>query len=210
MAAKTFVYTELQTSVPFAGSGWQDRNPVLKQQPGLLAKTWLAGIATHSVGGFYEFASEADAMGFVTGAFPERARRAGLAQTTRVFDAGVVEEASRAMNSMHFGGSLGEEPGAFVYTEAQVSVPFDQGPWRAMNPVLRAQPGLLHKTWLSGRNTQSVGGFYAFDTIENATRFVTEYFPTEAKALNVAYTTRLFDASVVAEASRAMASPFYR
>ena len=78
-----------------------------------------------------------------------------------------------------------------------------------MNPVLKQQPGLLHKTWLSGVHTQSVGGFYAFDTIENATRFVTDYFPTEAAALDVAYTTRLFDASVVDAASREMHSPFF-
>ena len=78
-----------------------------------------------------------------------------------------------------------------------------------MNPVLLAQPGLLHKTWLSGVLTGSVGGFYAFDSLANATRFVTDYFPTEAAALGVAYTTRLFDAAVVAEASRGLRSPFF-
>lgn len=79
-----------------------------------------------------------------------------------------------------------------------------------MNPILKAQPGLLHKTWLSGVHTQSVGGFYAFDTIENATRFAVEYFPTEAKQLDVAYTTRLFDAAPVKDASRLLHSPFFR
>jgi hypothetical protein len=78
-----------------------------------------------------------------------------------------------------------------------------------MNPVLKAQPGMLHKTWLSGVHTRSLGGFYAFDTIENATRFVTDYFPTEAAALNVGFTTRVFDASVVVEASRQLKSPFF-
>jgi hypothetical protein len=98
---------------------------------------------------------------------------------------------------------------AFVYTEAQLSAPFAQAPWREMNPILKAQPGLLHKTWLSGVHTNSVGGFYAFDTIENATRFATDYFPSEAAALNVAYTTRIFDAAVVKEASRPLSSPFF-
>lgn len=79
-----------------------------------------------------------------------------------------------------------------------------------MNPVLKAQPGLLHKTWLSGVHTNSVGGFYAFDTVENATRFATDYFPTEARGLDVAYTTRLFDASLVKDASRPLNSPFFR
>ena len=98
---------------------------------------------------------------------------------------------------------------AFVYTELQLSVPFDQYGWRDANPGLRAQPGFRNKTWLAGVRTNSVGGFYAFDTLENATRFVTDYFPTETAGLNVAYTTRLFDASVVEEASRQMFSPFF-
>ena len=208
--SKSFVYTELQIAVPFADAPWRDINPALLQQPGFRNKTWLAGIANHSLGGLYEFDSIANAKRFVTGYFPAEAAKFGVAQTTRVFDGDVVEEASRFLNSMHFGGTLGAEPGAFVYTEAQISAAFAQAPWRDMNPVLKAQPGLLHKTWLSGVHTQSVGGFYAFDTIENATRFVTDYFPTETKGLDVAYTTRLFDASLVKDASRPLHSPFFR
>jgi len=208
--SKAFVYTELQISVPFADAPWRDINPALLRQPGFRNKTWLAGIANHSLGGFYEFDGIENAKRFVTGYFPAEARKFGVAQTTRVFDGDVVEEASRFLNSLHFGGTLGEEPEAFVYTEAQVSAPFAEAPWRAMNPVLKAQPGLLHKTWLSGVHTQSVGGFYAFDTLANATRFVTDYFPTEAAGLNVAYTTRLFDARAVREASRPLHSPFFR
>lgn len=52
---------------------------------------------------------------------------------------------------------------AFVYTEVQISVPFDQAPWRALNPVLAAQPGFRNKTWLSGVQNKSVGGIYEFD-----------------------------------------------
>ena len=95
-----------------------------------------------------------------------------------------------------------------MYTEVQLSVPFAQVPWRDVNIGLKAQPGLLHKTWLSGVGNQSVGGFYAFDTLENATRFATDHFPTEAQALGAAYTTRLFDASLVQAASTPMRSPF--
>jgi hypothetical protein len=208
--SKAFVYTELQISVPFADAPWRDINPVLLQQPGFRNKTWLAGIANHSLGGLYEFDSIENAKRFVTGYFPAEARKHGVAQTTRVFDGDVVEEARQFLNSLHFGGTLGDEPGAFVYTEAQISAPFAQAPWRDMNPVLKAQPGLLHKTWLSGVHTNSVGGFYAFDTIENAKRFAIDYFPTEAKGLDVAYTTRLFDASLVKNASRPLHSPFFR
>jgi hypothetical protein len=208
--SKAFVYTELQISVPFADAPWREINPAILQQPGFRNKTWLAGVANHSLGGLYEFDSVENAKRFVTGYFPAEAKKFGVAQTTRVFDGALVEEASRFLNSLHFGGTLGEEPAAFVYTEAQISAPFDQAPWAAMNPVLKAQPGLLHKTWLSGVHTNSVGGFYAFDTIENATRFATDYFPTEAKGLDVAYTTRLFDASVIKDASRPLNSPFFR
>ena len=209
MNTKAFVYTELQVSVPFAQAPWREINPAILQQSGFRNKTWLAGVANHSLGGFYEFDSIENAKKFVTGYFPNEARKFGVAQTTRVFDGSVVEEASQYLNSLHFGGKRDVEPGAFVYTEAQISAPFAQAPWAAMNPILKAQPGLLHKTWLSGVHTNSVGGFYAFDTVENATRFVTDYFPTETAGLNVAYTTRIFDASLVGEASRAVNSPFF-
>ena len=207
--SKAFVYTELQTLKPFTDAIWRESNPRLLDQPGLVNKTWLAGVETHSIGGFYEFDSVEHARRFAVEVFPTRARALGVAQTARVFDGAVVEEASRDMNSMHFAGSLRSRPEAFVYTELQISVPFAEAPWREINPMLKAQPGLLHKTWLSGVGTQSVGGFYAFDTLANATRFVTDYFPTETQALGVAYTTRLFDGSLVESASRPMQSPFF-
>lgn len=207
--SKAFVYTELQNSLPFESAPWRELNPVILEQPGFRNKTWLSGVINNSVGGFYEFDSIDNAKKFVTGYFPGEARKFGVAQTTRVFDGDVVEEASRYLNSVHFGGTVTVTPGAFVYTEAQISANFADAPWRAMNPILKAQPGLLHKTWLSGVHTQSVGGFYAFDTVENATRFVTDYFPTETAGLNVAYTTRIFDAALVAEASRGVNSQFF-
>lgn len=206
--AKAFVYTELQNALPFDQAPWRERNPVILEQPGFRNKTWLWGV-NQSIGGFYEFDSIENAKKFVTGYFPGEARKLGVAQTTRVFDGDVVEEASRYLNSVHFGGQVTRRPGAFVYTEGQISAPFDQAPWRDMNPILKAQPGLLHKTWLSGVHTGSVGGFYAFDTLENATRFVTDYFPTETAALNIAYTTRIFDAGPVEAASRGTRSHFF-
>lgn len=83
-------------------------------------------------------------------------------------------------------------------------------PWRTINPKLKGQPGLLSKTWLSGRHSGTPGGLYAFDTVENARRFALEYFPGEAKSLGAAFYTRVFDARRTADASRAMASPYYR
>ena len=98
---------------------------------------------------------------------------------------------------------------AFVYTEVQISVPFDQAPWRELNPVLKAQPGLVNKTWLSGDKNNSLGGFYEFESLENALQFAYDYFPGEARKIGAAFTTRVFDGNVVAEASRELNSPHY-
>jgi len=98
---------------------------------------------------------------------------------------------------------------AFVYTELQVNVPFDQAPWREINSRLEKQPGILSKTWLSGIHTNTVGGLYGFDTIENARKVMLDYIPTEAANFNCAFYTRIFDASEVEEASRPLHSPFF-
>ena len=100
-------------------------------------------------------------------------------------------------------------PKAFVYNEMQLSVPFDQAPWRELNPVLLKQPGLNNKTWLSGVQNQSVGGFYEFDSIADAQAFAQDYFPTEAKKLGASFTTRVFDGAATEEASREMHSVHY-
>ncbi len=34
------------------------------------------------------------------------------------------------------------------------------------------------KNWFYGADNGSVGGIYAFDSIENAQKYVTDYFPT--------------------------------
>lgn len=97
----------------------------------------------------------------------------------------------------------------FVYTEVQLSVPFDQSPWREFTPTLKMQKGLQSKTWLSGVQNNSIGGFYEFDSLENAQAFASEYFPTAAKKLGAAFTTRIFDGNATEEASRCLNSPYY-
>ena len=52
---KTFVYTELQISLPIADAPWTDINDAIKTQPGFNNKTWLQGYGTNSLGDFYEF-----------------------------------------------------------------------------------------------------------------------------------------------------------
>lgn len=212
MTHKAYVYTELQLSVPFENVPWKRINDSIKKQPGFINKTWLAGVGNNSAGGLYAFDTIENAQKFVTGYFPEEARGFGVAQTTRVFDAAATEVASRELNSVHYDGRSAVKPGAYVYTEVQLhALPFDRAvPWRELNPILKRQPGLLSKTWLSGVHSGTPGGLYAFDTVENARKFAVDYFPTEAAALNAAFYTRVFDANVTEAASRDMHSPYYR
>ncbi len=206
---KAFVYTEVQNSVSFGQIPWAKRNPVISSQAGFISKTWLSGLGNNSVGGIYSFDSMENAQKYVTEFFPKAVSKQGVAHTTRIFNAVVTEEASSDMNSPHFGGAIPTKPGAFVYTELQIILPFADVPWQKRNPVLKTIPGLLSKTWLSGVNN-TIGGFYAFDTIENAKHFAIEEFPKTAAKMNAAVYTRIFDASVVEEASRGIYSPFFQ
>ena len=209
MSQKAFVYTELQISVPFASVPWQEISAAIKQQPGFISKTWLAGVGNNSVGGFYSFDSIENAQKFVTGYFPGEAKSLDAAHNTRVFDATLVKEASLGLSSPHFDVKLDKKPGAFVYTEVQISVPFQKAPWADRNPVLKQQPGLVAKTWLSGLHTNTLGGLDAFDTLENAKAFALESFPKTAAKMNAAFYTRVFDANATEEASRFLNSPYY-
>ncbi|WP_210271768.1 YdhR family protein [Peteryoungia desertarenae] len=75
--------------------------------------------------------------------------------------------------------------------------------------MMHSVPGLISKTWLSGIDTHSVGGFYAFDSLKNARAYATGMLSDFAKGSNASLTVKLFDGDVVAEASRGMNSPFY-
>lgn len=98
----TFLYTEIQAAVPFEHFDWQQANVPLKQVRGLVRKTWLSGVGTNSLGGFYEFDSAENAIAFAQGPFAEEARRAGAAATTRLFDGAVVREASVDLHSPYY------------------------------------------------------------------------------------------------------------
>lgn len=212
MTHKAYVYTELQISLPFENVPWASVNENIKKQPGFINKTWLSGSGNNSAGGIYAFDTIENAQKFVTDYFPSEAKGFGVAQTTRIFDAEATEEASRGMNSMHYDGKIDGEPAAFVYTEIQISaLPFSQKvAWRNRNDVLKNQQGLMAKTWLSGLHTGTPGGLYAFDTLENAREFAFVAIPEVAQSLNTAFYTRVFDARVTKDASKAMNSPFYR
>jgi hypothetical protein len=70
-------------------------------------------------------------------------------------------------------------------------------------------PGLRSKTWLSGINTHSVGGFYEFDSVQNARDYAEGMLADFAKAAGASLTVKLFDGDVVAEASKDMGSPYF-
>ena len=97
----------------------------------------------------------------------------------------------------------------YLYAEFQTSVPFTEAVWKEANPMMQTVPGLISKTWLSGINTHSVGGFYAFDSLENASAYATGMLSEFAKGANASLTVKLFDGDVVEAASRGMASPYY-
>lgn len=98
----------------------------------------------------------------------------------------------------------------FLYAEVQASVPFSHVPWSTMNPLMKREPGLIRKTWLSGLETQTPGGIYEFNTVEHARAYVDNYLAGEARQVGGAGSllTRIYDGRVTEEASRAMRSPW--
>lgn len=97
----------------------------------------------------------------------------------------------------------------FLYAEFQNSAPFTEAVWGEANVLMHKVPGLLTKTWLSGVGNSSVGGFYSFDSIENANAYARGLLSDFAKASNASLTVKLFDGDVVEAASLGMQSPFY-
>lgn len=98
----------------------------------------------------------------------------------------------------------------YLYAEFQVSIPFDEIDWEAINIEMKEFDGLQSKTWLSGVNSKSVGGFYAFDTLQNAQNYIDRLLIPFAKRVNGNLSVRLFDADATDRASIAMNSPFFR
>jgi hypothetical protein len=97
----------------------------------------------------------------------------------------------------------------FLYAEIQVAIPFTEIDWRLINTSMQKEPGLKSKTWLSGINTHTIGGFYEFDSLENAKAYATGYLADAAKQLGGSLSVKLFDGDVTADANRGMDSPFY-
>ena len=98
----------------------------------------------------------------------------------------------------------------FIYAEFQVTVPFDQIEWEPINEKMQTFSGLKSKTWLSGIGNNSVGGFYEFDSVENAQNYIDQLLVPVTKELNGNLSVKLFNGNVVENASVGMNSPYYR
>jgi hypothetical protein len=97
----------------------------------------------------------------------------------------------------------------FLYAEYQVSVPFEQIDWAPINPEMKKYEGLKSKTWLSGINNHTVGGFYEFSSLDCAQKYIDTLLIPFSKKINGSLSVKLFNGDVVAEASKDMGSPFY-
>src|SRR2546423_5338393 len=91
---KTFLYTEVQASVPFEHFDWERANGAIKDAPGLIRKTWLSGLGTNTIGGVYEFDSAEHALALSEGPFAQGAPQARAPGTPPLFDGGIVPPAS--------------------------------------------------------------------------------------------------------------------
>lgn len=97
----------------------------------------------------------------------------------------------------------------FVYAEYQVSIPFTEIDWVPINQDMKKFVGLKSKTWLSAINTNQVGGFYEFDSVENAQNYIENLLIPFGKQVNGNLTVKLFDGDATEKASIDMNSPFY-
>lgn len=97
----------------------------------------------------------------------------------------------------------------FIYAEYQVSIDFNQIDWKSINVEMKKFPGLKSKTWLSGVNNNTVGGFYEFDTLENAQKYINGLLIPFASQINGNLSVKIFDGDVTQEANIGMNSPFY-
>jgi hypothetical protein len=97
----------------------------------------------------------------------------------------------------------------FLYAEIQVSIPFTEIDWATFNVAMKKEPGLKSKTWLSGINNHTIGGFYEFDSVENAKAYAVGFLASAAQQLGGSLSVKLFDGEVTRDASSGIDSPFY-
>lgn len=96
----------------------------------------------------------------------------------------------------------------FLYVEYQISKDFETLNIEEINHAMKQNEGLISKTWLSGVNTKTLGGFYQFDSCENAQKYIDTFLipgiPTYGNLI-----VRLYNGEIVATASKDMNSPYF-
>eukprot|EP01084_Bolivina_argentea_P171984 297941_1 len=102
--------------------------------------------------------------------------------------------------------------GVYLHVEYPVSIPFDKYPWNDANDASKQFNGLISKTWLSGVDDHTIGGFYEFDSRENAQNYIDNHLIGLAKHLGVGdkATYKIYNKDNTIEASNVMNSPFCR
>ena len=100
--SKVFVYAEYQVSIPFSQIDWTPINVEMKKFPGLKSKTWLSGINSHALGGFYEFDSLEHAQAYIDGLLMPFTKVVKGNLSVRIYDGDTVKEASVGMQSPFF------------------------------------------------------------------------------------------------------------
>ena len=97
----------------------------------------------------------------------------------------------------------------FLYAEYQVAIPFEEVDWEPINTEMQKFDGLVSKTWLSGINNHTLGGFYEFTSEELAQKYIDELLIPFTKKVNGNLSVKLFNGDVVSDASKGMGSPFF-
>ena len=100
--------------------------------------------------------------------------------------------------------------GVYLHVEYPVSIPFEKFPWSDANPKMKQYDGLLSKTWLSGLDNNSIGGFYEFDTRQNAQNYIDNHLIAVGKKLGVEGVYKMYNKTVTKQASIGMNSPFWK
>ncbi len=97
----------------------------------------------------------------------------------------------------------------FLYVEFEAQAALGKTAWRAANPPMHSVSGLRNRTLLSGFGVDMFGGFYEFDTLENARAYADGVLSAVAKSIGGGMTLRLFSGDARAEASRDTSSPYF-
>ena len=102
----------------------------------------------------------------------------------------------------------------YLFVEYPISVEFDKFPWDKANKSEQEYPGFISKTWLSGHENKTVGGFYEFNSHENAQHFIDEHIMAVSRQLGVEsqnqVTCKIYNKDSTKDASQAMNSPYFK